>query len=51
MTAALMTWKAWLSKPFSPDVTVLDWILLTIFAATLSWLWTRVLEDQLTVEG
>jgi hypothetical protein len=46
----LATWKGWLSQPFDEKLSIVDWLLITILAATVAYLWTAVLRNHLQVE-
>lgn len=49
-TSLLAKWKGWASAPFQGNVSLLDFVLLTIISATIALLWTRILEAHLKVD-
>ena len=38
-------WSGWLSAPFDTQLNLTDWLLITLLAATVSFLWTLLLQE------
>lgn len=49
-TSIIARWKGWVTAPFSSNVSVLDFVLITIISSTIAMLWTRILEAHLKVD-